>query len=320
MTISNCVFLIDNRYRAEIVAIQPNSNDLVLDVYFLDYGDQQFVGRKEILELRADFLSLRFQAVECFLAHVQPLNTGSKFEEWDRRAIERFESLVQVAQEKKMISKVVTYKERKSFVLQRPSNKRESSPIPGVELYEENLERNIALELVQSGYAEMSDRFGDLAKSSVLAVDEKNEQSKEVTPEPKDVLNESVESNSEQTEGSGISPQISSESNKSDSNDQPAESTEKKLPEVAQKSEGEPEKVPIDNNNDENFNPQSITNGKSQKPKREPATSSNMFSGNKPPKSKKKKQDATADFLRGEQQQNASKKYKSEDWNAMMEE
>lgn len=170
------VFLL-RRYRAEVVAIQPNtSNDLVLDVYFLDYGDQQFVGKKDILELRADFLSLRFQAIECFLAHVQPTKTGSKIEEWDRQSIEAFESLVKVAQWKKMISKTVSYKERKSFPMQR-SNKRESSPIPGIELFEEENEKNVALELVKLGCAEMSDRFGDLAKSSVLKV--RHESSKE---------------------------------------------------------------------------------------------------------------------------------------------
>jgi tudor domain-containing protein 2 len=124
-------YFITHRYRAEIIAIQPNkTSELVLDVYFLDYGDQQFVTKKDILELRADFLSLRFQAIECFLANVQPNNTSSKFEEWDKKAIESFETLVQVAQWKKLISKVVTYKERKSFVLQR-SKQRESSPIPG---------------------------------------------------------------------------------------------------------------------------------------------------------------------------------------------
>lgn len=157
-----------------------------MDVYFLDYGDQQFVGRKDILELRADFLSLRFQAIECFLAHIQPTNSGGKFEEWDRKAIEEFESLVQPSQWKKLISKVVTYKEKKSFALQRQSKQRESSPIPGVELYEENMDKNIAVELVKGGHARFDeDRFGDLAKSAVLNVaDEKEEEKK---PEKKEV-------------------------------------------------------------------------------------------------------------------------------------
>lgn len=161
------------RYRAEIVAIQVNEtlpHELLFDVYFLDYGDSQFISKKDILELRADFLSLRFQAIECFLAHVQPSNNGSKLDEWDEKAVEKFEELVQVAHWKKLISKVVTYKERKSFAFQRQSTQRESSPIPGVELYdpEDNAGANIALVLVKLGYAEVSNRFGDLAKSAIL--------------------------------------------------------------------------------------------------------------------------------------------------------
>lgn len=145
--------------------------ELLFDVYFLDYGDSQFISKKDILELRADFLSLRFQAIECFLAHVQPTNERSNLDEWDEKAVEKFEEMVQAAHWKKLISKVVAYKERKSFHFQRHSNnKRESSPIPGVELFDpdQNADKNIALELVKQGFAEMSGNFGDLAKSAIL--------------------------------------------------------------------------------------------------------------------------------------------------------
>lgn len=335
------MYLADNKwYRAEIVAIQPNSNDLILDVYLVDYGDQQFVGRKDILELRTDFLSLRFQAIECFLANVQPIHSGSsKFEEWDRKAIEKFESLVQVAQWKKMISKTVAYKERKSFALQRQSNnKRESSPIPGVELYEENSDRNIALELVESGYAEMSDRFGDLAKSSVLIV-------KDTTPEPKEILSDNkqtvkdaptevvevpkevVEDPKEMEEPKKVTPpavpeKISSESNEIKSNEQSVESKKSEPQDEEEQTtpsqndtsnkENKHKFLPSDNNSDA----QTVTNGQSQKPQSNPFGGSNM----KPIKSnKKKKQQATADFLKSEQEQNAAKKHKGDDWNAMMD-
>lgn len=180
-----------SRYRAEIVAIQVNETmpqELLFDVYFLDYGDSQFIGKKDILELRADFLSLRFQAIECFLAHIQPLNGGNKLDEWDEKAVESFEQMVQVAQWKKLISKVVAYKERKSFAFQRQSKQRESSPIPGVELYdpEENADKNIALELVKLGHAEMSVEFGDLTKSAILNPVPSSEEAKpEVVAEPK---------------------------------------------------------------------------------------------------------------------------------------
>ncbi|XP_070495049.1 tudor and KH domain-containing protein homolog [Chironomus tepperi] len=364
------MFLADNKwYRAEIVAIQPNSDDLVLDVYFLDYGDQQFVGRKEILELRADFLSLRFQAIECFLAHVQPTNTGSKFEEWDRQAIDKFEEIVQAGKWKKMISKVVTYKDKKSFALQRPSNKRESSPVPGVELYEENSDRNIALELVDNGFAEMSDRFGDLAKSSVLKI---ADDVKEISPEPMEIVEKSSEVKDDSKKSSDVTPEsIEFISDPIDIISEPEElfpepedmllEPEEKFEEISPKGEETtnnnvedspqslvpekpktiPEKIssesnqntvieskvpeptieetkPLADHNKNNIDPQSFSNGaQSQKAKPE----SNFFGGSNSSQvpQKKKKKLTTADFLKNEQE-NAAKKYKTDDWNSMMDE
>ena len=113
-------------------------------------------------------------------------------DEWDEKAVERFESMVQVAHWKKLISKVVAYKERKSFAFQRQSKQRESSPIPGVELYdpEENADKNIAMELVKLGFAEMSNKkFGDLTKSSILNMIKDpaaKEKTKEEVPVPEE--------------------------------------------------------------------------------------------------------------------------------------
>lgn len=53
----------DNKwYRAEIARILPNQynpDEVVLDLFFLDYGDRKFVLPKEIFELRTDYLTLR---------------------------------------------------------------------------------------------------------------------------------------------------------------------------------------------------------------------------------------------------------------------
>lgn len=295
-------FLTDNKwYRAEIIAIQPNDSDeMVLDVYFLDYGDQQFVSKKDILELRADFLSLRFQAVECFLAHIQPTQTGSKFEEWDQKAIGAFEDMVKVAQWKKLISKVVTYKERKSFALQRQKH-RESSPVPGVELYEENSDKSIALELVKAGHAELSDRFGDIAKSLVLTVIEDEPKEEEIVAPAEEIVDpveeiavEIPEPVEEKNEEVPQEPQI----------------IEQKITQEEPKEE-EPS-LPNSSNLDQPSS-NSITNGKS----------ADVFgAGDSKVKPKKKKKQITADFLNMEQQQQSapSHKKKSQDWNQMMEE
>lgn len=333
--------LVDNKwYRAEIVAIQPNeitSNELVLDVYFLDYGDQQFVGRKDILELRADFLSLRFQAIECFLAHVQPLQTGSKFEEWDKKSIEKFEDMVQVANWKKLISKVVTYKERKSFALQR-HKQRESSPVPGVELYEDNSDKSIALELVKMGYAELSDRFGDISKSSVLIV--KDEEAPEAVKPSEKISN--IEESNELPQEDPVKPPVESKEEilvpeplKEDvipqepsKDEQDSQEASDQLP-VAENLEHIPQSDPIevpssdkkssvpvpveqltDEHNNNNLEPLELSNGKSDLKK--PSQLSDAFGLNNV-KPKKKKKQVVADFLAMEQKQS------HQDWNQMME-
>lgn len=61
------VFKFDGKwYRAEIVGILPNqfnSDEMVLDLYFVDYGDSEYVSPNEIFELRTDFLTLRLVKV-----------------------------------------------------------------------------------------------------------------------------------------------------------------------------------------------------------------------------------------------------------------
>lgn len=59
------MFKWDNKwYRAKVVAILPNEyneSDMVLDIYFLDYGDSTYVAQNEVFQLRTDLLTLRFQ-------------------------------------------------------------------------------------------------------------------------------------------------------------------------------------------------------------------------------------------------------------------
>lgn len=64
----------------------------------------------------------------------------------------------------------MTYKDRTSFASHSRSQ-REGSPIPGVELFDVDIsEKSINLELVNLGLAELSSRFGDIQKSSILTL------------------------------------------------------------------------------------------------------------------------------------------------------
>ncbi|XP_011207759.2 tudor and KH domain-containing protein homolog [Bactrocera dorsalis] len=149
------VFKYDGKwYRAEIVGILPNQynpNDVVLDLYFVDYGDSEYVSPHEVFELRTDFLTLRFQAVECFLAGVKSTMLQDA-DTWDALSIQKFEELTQVANWKKLISRATTYKERQKGA---SGAVRESSPIPGVELFDltEGVEVNIGHILISHGFA-----------------------------------------------------------------------------------------------------------------------------------------------------------------------
>ncbi|XP_039756382.1 tudor and KH domain-containing protein homolog isoform X2 [Pararge aegeria] len=182
------VFRHDSRwYRARVDDIRPNEFDAtqqVADLYYLDYGDSEYVATHELCELRADLLRLRFQAMECFLAGVEPIGTSKgkdsdgKTPKWSSAAIERFEELAHVARWKPLISRTCAY--RKSSVT---PNERERE-IPGIKLYDVTDDGTIEVAevLIAEGYAEASNTprstppltpntpFGDLSVSRVLGM------------------------------------------------------------------------------------------------------------------------------------------------------
>ncbi|XP_050549839.1 tudor and KH domain-containing protein homolog isoform X2 [Spodoptera frugiperda] len=172
------VFRHDGRwYRARVHDIRPNEYDhtqQVADVFFLDYGDSEYVSTYELCELRADLLRLRFQAMECFLAGVRPPNNR---ETWDTDAIERFETLVHVARWQPLLSKTCTYKKTAT------AEGEKEREIPGIKLYDntDNGEYDIGEMLVMEGHADEDpgDKpaaapnrppFGDLGSSKVLGM------------------------------------------------------------------------------------------------------------------------------------------------------
>lgn len=62
-------------YRAEVSEVAEDDAeplDSALTLYYVDFGDTDTVKRRQVAELRTDFLGLSHQAVECFLAAVRP--------------------------------------------------------------------------------------------------------------------------------------------------------------------------------------------------------------------------------------------------------
>ncbi|EDV99337.1 tudor and KH domain-containing protein homolog [Drosophila grimshawi] len=156
------VFKFDEKwYRAEIVDIMPNQynpNELVIDLYFVDYGDSEYISPADICELRTDFLTLRFQAVECFLANVKSTITDEPTT-WTKSSICKFEELTEVAHWRKLIARVVTYKERPKVASGVNAATRDGTPLPGVELFDptEGVEVNIGDLLITHGFAQPLD-------------------------------------------------------------------------------------------------------------------------------------------------------------------
>ncbi|KAH8353549.1 hypothetical protein KR084_011722 [Drosophila pseudotakahashii] len=152
------VFKFDEKwYRAEIVDIMPNQynpKEQVIDLYFVDYGDSEYISPADICELRTDFLTLRFQAVECFLANVKSTIQTEPIT-WPKQSISKFEELTEVAHWRKLIARVVTYKERPKATTAVSSAAKEGTPLPGVELFDpaDNGELNIGDLMITQGFA-----------------------------------------------------------------------------------------------------------------------------------------------------------------------
>jgi tudor domain-containing protein 2 len=136
----------DKWYRARVTDMKLDDYDVeesLVAVYYLDYGDSDTRRKKDLCSLRVNFLKLRYQAIECCLAKVKPLEG-----DWTDEAIDLFEDLCHVAQWRVLMSRLDSYKERKQ-------GEREGSPVPVVELYDTSGTQDIfvAEELVKQGYA-----------------------------------------------------------------------------------------------------------------------------------------------------------------------
>ncbi|XP_075214996.1 tudor and KH domain-containing protein homolog isoform X2 [Lycorma delicatula] len=140
-------------YRAEVCNIDlddydPKESDLHL--HYVDYGDTGIRKQHEVCQLRTDFLKLRFQAVECSLAHVKPSGDN-----WSEEATDYFEEINHVALWRPLKAHIVSYRD----------SEREGSPVPCVELYDTSGPKDIDIgdELIAKGFA-VSDEKQDSIK------------------------------------------------------------------------------------------------------------------------------------------------------------
>ncbi|XP_029163809.1 tudor and KH domain-containing protein homolog [Nylanderia fulva] len=153
-------FSCDNKwYRAEVIDIIKDS----YEIYFVDYGDLEVLSIDNVLELRTDMLSLRYQAVECSLANVKPRESV-----WSSEACDTFAELVHVAQWKSLTAKVKGYKERPLSYGKSHEGFKES--IPCIELYDKNKDGiiNIRNTLIELNIAQFEEEASLTMNSTLL--------------------------------------------------------------------------------------------------------------------------------------------------------
>ncbi|XP_053366920.1 tudor and KH domain-containing protein isoform X2 [Clarias gariepinus] len=113
-------------------------NSGLVDLYYVDYGDNGELPREQLRSLRSDFLSLPFQAIECSLAEVQPVG-----EFWTEDVLDEFERMTYCAQWKPLLAKLCSYSHT------------EMSSWPSVKLYDNTQGKAVDLgeELIRLGHA-----------------------------------------------------------------------------------------------------------------------------------------------------------------------
>ncbi|XP_070707883.1 tudor and KH domain-containing protein isoform X1 [Pempheris klunzingeri] len=110
----------------------------LVDLYYVDFGDNGELPRDSLCRMRGDFLSLPFQAIECSLAGVRP-----KGEVWTEAALDEFERLTHCASWRPLQAKLCSYSHS------------EISSWPSVKLYENSEGKSVDVgeELIQLGHA-----------------------------------------------------------------------------------------------------------------------------------------------------------------------
>lgn len=121
--------------RARVLGVLSSG---LVDLYYVDFGDNGELPRDSLRRMRSDFLSLPFQAIECNLAGVRP-----KGEVWTEAALDEFERLTHCASWRPLQAKLCSYSHS------------EISSWPSVKLYDntEGKTVDIGEELIRLGLA-----------------------------------------------------------------------------------------------------------------------------------------------------------------------
>lgn len=87
--------------RARVLGVLDSG---LVDLYYVDFGDNGELPRDGLRRMRSDFLSLPFQAIECSLAEVRP-----KGDTWTEDALDQFDQLTHCALWRPLQAKLCSY-------------------------------------------------------------------------------------------------------------------------------------------------------------------------------------------------------------------
>lgn len=128
-------------YRGQVCSYEHNDLDpskSIATIYYVDFGDTEPISMENVCELRTHYLKLNFQAVECYLANIDPESVKGD------EAADAFEELTYAAQWKIVMVKVLGYRQV------------EDKTIPCVQVIDTNgpTDVDVAEELVSRGLAQ----------------------------------------------------------------------------------------------------------------------------------------------------------------------
>ena len=65
--------MLNGWYRAQIMVYYEETDEC--DIKYVDYGGYSRISSRCLKQIRSDFMTLPFEAVECYLANVTPLES-----------------------------------------------------------------------------------------------------------------------------------------------------------------------------------------------------------------------------------------------------
>ncbi|OWF41971.1 uncharacterized protein LOC110461698 [Mizuhopecten yessoensis] len=73
-------FVQDGRwYRAKVLRSDDRERDTKIQVFYVDFGNKEWVSERDIKSMEPQFLHLPFQAIECFLVDIEPVGHSDQF-------------------------------------------------------------------------------------------------------------------------------------------------------------------------------------------------------------------------------------------------